>query len=64
MSLIVAKKWEKGGFILDEARYGLYWAGALVYWLREETHNQKVVSSNPGARYRMAIFNIIFLYNI
>ena len=29
----------------------------MVLWLREETHNQKVVSSNPGAGYWMAIFH-------
>ena len=32
--------------------------GALVKWLREETRNQKVVSSNPGAGYWMDIFHI------
>ena len=26
------------------------WAGVLVYCLKEETHNQKVMGSNPGAR--------------
>ena len=24
------------------------WAGALVWWLLEETHVQEVVGSNPG----------------
>ena len=37
-------------------------AGALVKWLREETHNQKVVSSNPGAGYWTdIIFTLIFV---
>ena len=39
------------------------WAGALVSWLREETHNQKVVSSNPGAGYRMEFFTFIYCEN-
>ena len=40
-------------------QYNLYsrTAGALVYWLKEEAHNQKVVSSNPGVRYWMDIFS-------
>ena len=28
-------------------------------WLKEETHNQKVVSSNPGVRYWIDIFTLI-----
>ena len=31
---------------------------ALVYWLKKETRNQKVVSSNPGIRYFMENFHI------
>ena len=27
------------------------WTGALVWWLKEETHNEKVVSLNPGTIY-------------
>ena len=40
------------------------WAGALVWWLREETRNQKVVISNPGTRYWMDIFHILFVVKI
>ena len=36
-------------------------AGALVWWLREETHNQKVVRSNPGNGYWMDVFHIYLL---
>ena len=32
-------------------------AGALVQWLWEETHNLKVVGSNPGAVYWLYIFS-------
>ena len=35
------------------------WAGALVKWLKGETHIQKVVSSNPSARYWMDFFTLI-----
>ena len=35
------------------------WAGALVQWLREETHVPKVVGSNPGTVYWMDIFSHI-----
>ena len=38
--------------------------GALVQWLKEETHNQKVMSSNPGVGYWMDIFHIILLKNM
>ena len=37
------------------------WAGALVYWLREETCNQKVVSSNPGIRILDGHFSHLFV---
>ena len=33
-------------------------SGALVYWLYEETRNQKVVSLSPGTRHRTDIFHI------
>ena len=33
----------------------------LVLWLSEETRNQKVVSSNPGAGYWMDIIHIYLL---
>ena len=33
------------------------WAGILVEWLREETHAQKVVGSNPWTLYCMVIFS-------
>ena len=33
------------------------WLGALVQWLWEETHVPKVVGSNPGTVYWMAIFS-------
>ena len=36
-------------------------AGALVYWLWEETHVAKAMSSNPGAVYWMDIFSQTFL---
>ena len=36
-------------------------AGALVQWLREETRNQRVVSSNPGTGYWMDVFHIYLL---
>ena len=32
-----------------------YWPWALVQWLKEESHNQKVVSSNPGTGHWMGI---------
>ena len=36
--------------------------GALVKWLKEETHNQNVVSSNPGTTgYWMKFFHISLL---
>ena len=35
----------------------------MVWWFREETHNPKVVSLNPGARYWMDIFHINLLLN-
>ena len=38
-------------------------AGPLVYWLREETHNKKVLSSNPCAGDWQNIFHINLLYN-
>ena len=34
---------------------------ALVLWLSEESHIQKVMSLNPGARYWMDIFQIDLL---
>ena len=39
-------------------------AGALVYWLWEETHVPKVVGSNPGTVYWMDIFSQIFVVKI
>ena len=33
-------------------------AGALLQWLREETRNEEVVSSNPGSVDWMDIFHI------
>ena len=36
-------------------------AGALVKWLWEETHGQKVVSSNTGTVYSMNIFHMHLL---
>ena len=36
---------------------GCGWAGALVYWLWEETHILKVVGSNPSPVYWMDIFH-------
>ena len=36
---------------------------ALVYWLLEETHNQKVVSLNLGTGYWMNIFTLICCKN-
>ena len=38
-------------------------AGALVYWLWEDTHVPKVVGSNPGTVYWMDIFHIYLLWN-
>ena len=38
-------------------------SGALVQWLKEETHNPKVVSSNLCIRYQTDIFHIIFVVN-
>ena len=37
------------------------WAGALVWWLWEETHVPKVVSSNPGTVNWMDIFSYLFV---
>ena len=34
------------------------WAGALVQWLREETHVLMVVSLNPSTIYLMDIFHV------
>ena len=39
-------------------------AGALVWWLWEETHVRKVVGLNPGTVYWMNIFTHIFVVNI
>ena len=36
-------------------------AGALVWWLWEETHVLKVVGSNPSTIYWMKNFRIYFL---
>ena len=33
--------------------------GSLVKWLREETHNQEVVSSYLGSSYEIHIFTLI-----
>ena len=38
----------------------LFWAGALVYWLWEETHVLKVVGSNPSTAYCEVIKTILF----
>ena len=35
------------------------WTRALVQWLKDETHDQKVVISNPGAGYQMDFFTLI-----
>ena len=35
-----------------------------VLWLREETYNQRVVSSNPGIVYWIDIFHIKLLYKL
>ena len=40
---------------------GCGWAGALVYWLWEETHVLKVVGSNPSPVYWMDIFHIYLM---
>ena len=40
------------------------WAGALVWWLWEETHVLKVVCSNPSTVYWMDIFSNIFVAKI
>ena len=37
------------------------WAGALVQWLKDQTRNQKVMSSNPGTIYWMDILHIDLL---
>ena len=37
---------------------------ALVSWLKEETHNLKVVSLNPSTRYWMDILSHIFVVKI
>ena len=39
------------------------WGGSLVKWLLEETHVQKVVSSNPSIVYWMDIFSFIFIFS-
>ena len=35
-----------------------------MLWFKVETHDQKVVSSNPGAGNRMDIFHINVMYNM
>ena len=42
----------------------LPWAGALVWWLWEETHIPKVVGSNPDTVYWMDIFSHLFVVKI
>ena len=42
----------------------MVWVGALVYWVREETHILKVVVSNPNTIYWMDIFSHIFVVKI
>ena len=39
-------------------------AEALVYWLLEDTHVPKVVSSNPSSAYWMDIFSHLFVVRI
>ena len=47
-------------FWLTQKQIGNFaWWKVWVKWLREETYNQKVVSSNPSARYWMDFFTII-----
>ena len=41
----------------------LYWAGAMVQWLLEETHVPKVMGSNPSAVYWLDIFHIYYKKN-
>ena len=35
----------------------VFWAGAMVQWLWEETHVQEVLGVNPGHGYWMGIFH-------
>ena len=39
----------------------ILFGGALVEWLRDETHVMKVVGLNPSTVYWMEKFHIIFL---
>ena len=54
-------------FLVPLSWSNLYWsilvirAGALVWWLREETHVLKVVSSNPSTAYWLT-FSYIYLF--
>ena len=44
-------------------QYVLRWPNLnfLVYWFMEETHNQEIVSLNPGAEYWTHILDINLL---
>ena len=57
-----SKLTQPGRRIRNELLYNP-WAGALVYWLWDETHVPKNVGSNTGAIYWMDItfFHIEFL---
>ena len=46
---------KKNQFIRD------FRAGALVWWLWEETHAPKIIGSNPHTVYWMDIFHIYLL---
>ena len=56
MSSLLKYKWAQISFTS--------WAGALVQWLREETHVLKVVGSNPSTKYWMDIFSHIVVVKI
>ena len=44
--------------MLTKQRCMILWAGALVKWLWDQSHDQKVVGSNPSTLYWMDSFNL------
>ena len=62
MVIFVRKKERNLGKVSISSLGLQHWwrTGALVQWLKEETHFQKVMSSNPSTRYWMDIFHINF----
>ena len=46
---------------MHKAQKKTFWAGALVWWLWEETHVPKVMGFNLGTVYWMDIFSHLFV---